>query len=154
MKKFLFILAAAAFFIGCSSDDDNSNSNGGNSDIVVGTWIITSFKVNDFVVELTPCEAEEKIVFNANNSFDEIHFEESGIACQTYDDDFLGNWSATNGTYDITANPDDSFAFFNDATSITTTFSAANAKMNMTLQMPAEGGNEAFQIKLEFNRVP
>lgn len=154
MKKIFLLLTMAAFFVGCSSDDDNNN--GGSTQAIVGTWVITEFKVNDNDLPLTECEQLEKIIFAQDNKFDEQHYDNATSSgdCLNYDDDFIGSWSETNGNYDIQANPDDSFAFFNDASSIAASFSGDGSQMEMVLQMPADSGSSAFEITLKFNRVP
>lgn len=61
MKKIITLIAVTLLFISCSSDDNFY----GNQEDLTGTWVMKSYKLNDFDTTNKDCE---KIVINADGT--------------------------------------------------------------------------------------
>ena len=67
MKKLnlLFGILIALTVMSCSSDDDDSNS---NEPIIIGEWVLVNQIYNGQNEILSPCELQETLTFNSNET--------------------------------------------------------------------------------------
>lgn len=102
MKKLSLLLCALTIvFSSCSSDDD-SGSQDPQQDIVVGTWKLSMELVDGVEQPLLPCDLEETLLFNSNNTYTETYYEEDANSNCVVDESFSGTWENTgNGSYSL-----------------------------------------------------
>ena len=93
MKKFLILLLSMTLFTACS-DDDDSGSNDGSE--IVGTWFLESLRPVGGDNQLSSCNQDSYIEFNADGSGTSEFFEQTEAGC-TSDGEDAGNWTYNGG---------------------------------------------------------
>jgi len=74
MKKltYIFAMALSVSMTSCNNDD------GVGKDLLIGNWQLIQEFENGQLIETEPCDLEEILQFNADNSFQFISFEDDG----------------------------------------------------------------------------